>query len=759
MKKILSIIIALQTSFLIIQEVKAQIINVPADQPTIQAGINAAVNGDTVLVQPGNYIEDIDYNGKNITVASLFLTTQNTVYISQTIIDGGGNYIGNGLVKIRNGEDSTALLCGFTITNGKAYKGGGINCENSNPRLRNLKITGNTAWLGGGIALDNSCAVIQDVIICSNSALNDDPGGSCNPEADGGGIYCSNSNPVIINTTISKNWVSSLTGGPVRGGGICFWTSTGIMINVKIMYNFVEPGYYYDGIGGGIFGGDSLYLSNVTITGNSANIGGGVASANMVFDSVSRCDIYLNHANQGNDLYSNSTAITEVILDTFTVFSPTEFFASPIEKFSFDIFHGYTEIIETEADLFVSPDGDNSNSGLTQNEPLQNIGHALAKIQADSLHPHTIYLLEGTYSKSVNGETFPLYLTDYIALSGVSPDGITLDAEGHSILAVVNTRNGVRITDLTMQGGLGGRCGSLFCKQTDLDLENVKLLNNIAVVLGGVVDLFQSSPAITNCLIAENQGFGIFCNESNPHLTNITISNNDTLSGYYQGGAIYCKERSHPIVVNSILWHDLTDEIVFATWFSDTSAVTVHHTDLQDGEEGINTGNNGTVYWLEGNINQYPLFTGTGNDPYTLSDDSPCINAGTPDTTGLNLPPFDLAGNPRIFGGRIDMGAYENQNVATFINPVLPAQDFEFLCTPNPFSGELTIAYTLSESAYTIIEIYNSEGKKVKELSHKFQSEGRQVWQIRTNDLPAGVYYCILINTNERIQTRKIIKL
>ena len=76
------------------------IINVPADQPTIQAGIDAAVDADTVLVQPGTYVENINYNGKNITVASLFLTTQDTTYISQTIIDG--NQTGS-VVKFENG--------------------------------------------------------------------------------------------------------------------------------------------------------------------------------------------------------------------------------------------------------------------------------------------------------------------------------------------------------------------------------------------------------------------------------------------------------------------------------------------------------------------------------------------------------------------------------------------------------------------------------------------------------------------------------
>jgi len=57
------------------------IINVPADQPTIQAGIDATVDADTVLVQPGTYVENVNFNGKLIAVGSLFLTTQDTTYI------------------------------------------------------------------------------------------------------------------------------------------------------------------------------------------------------------------------------------------------------------------------------------------------------------------------------------------------------------------------------------------------------------------------------------------------------------------------------------------------------------------------------------------------------------------------------------------------------------------------------------------------------------------------------------------------------
>ena len=69
-----------------IQETKEQIINIPGDYPTIQLGIGAAINGDTVLVQPGRYVENIDFLGKNITVASLFSTTQDTSYISKMLL-------------------------------------------------------------------------------------------------------------------------------------------------------------------------------------------------------------------------------------------------------------------------------------------------------------------------------------------------------------------------------------------------------------------------------------------------------------------------------------------------------------------------------------------------------------------------------------------------------------------------------------------------------------------------------------------------
>ena len=87
-------------------------IYVPDDRATIQGAIDSAAVGDTVLVDPNIYLESIDFDGKNIVVGSLFLTTGDTSYISQTVIQGG--------VEFSNNEDSTAILSGFTITQGSS---------------------------------------------------------------------------------------------------------------------------------------------------------------------------------------------------------------------------------------------------------------------------------------------------------------------------------------------------------------------------------------------------------------------------------------------------------------------------------------------------------------------------------------------------------------------------------------------------------------------------------------------------------------
>ncbi|MFZ0802256.1 MAG: hypothetical protein WAN70_08820, partial [Terriglobales bacterium] len=116
----------------------ASTINVPAQQPTIQDGINAAQNGDTVLVAPGTYYENIDFKGKAVTV-----TSANGPKV--TIIDGGGTYQ---VVTFQSGETLSSVLSGFTVRNGFAafsseFSAGGISIGISSPTITGNVVTEN----------------------------------------------------------------------------------------------------------------------------------------------------------------------------------------------------------------------------------------------------------------------------------------------------------------------------------------------------------------------------------------------------------------------------------------------------------------------------------------------------------------------------------------------------------------------------------------------------------------------------------------
>ncbi|MDP8220255.1 MAG: T9SS type A sorting domain-containing protein [Candidatus Stygibacter frigidus] len=207
-------------------------INVPDEYVSIQDAIEISQDGDIILVQPGEYFENIDYQGKSITISSLFLTTNDESYSESTIINGNGE---GSVVTFQNGESSMSVLSGFTIKNGDSIQGGGIYCTNdSNPYLFKLIITENIADNGGGIYLDNSSPNIEELIISENRA-----------EGFGGGVLCGNSSSPIIERTIIDSNYASLGGGGISCGDNCDIS----LLNTTIIDNDTSD----DGDGSGIY--------------------------------------------------------------------------------------------------------------------------------------------------------------------------------------------------------------------------------------------------------------------------------------------------------------------------------------------------------------------------------------------------------------------------------------------------------------------------------------------------------------------------
>ncbi|MCD6176321.1 MAG: right-handed parallel beta-helix repeat-containing protein [Candidatus Cloacimonetes bacterium] len=615
--------------FIFITFLDSTIINIPADQPTIQQGIEVAVNSDTILVQPSTYYENINFIGKNITVASLFLTTQDTTYISDTIIDGSQplNPDCASVVTFENGENTNAILTGFTIINGSGtyadpegngyyhYIGGGIYCINSNPNLANLKINNNIVESSGaGIYFYNSDANINNAIISNNTG-----------DGNGGGICCiGSSNLNISNTKIQNNYGGHLGGGLLlhseshsnfinviisgntsesSGGGICSFSSDTILENCNISNNSSES------YGGGIYSYNSMIsLSGTTISFNSSESkGGGIRGSNIIFDSENRSNIYSNSAQFGNDLYNSSGNTVNVIVDTFTVMNPTNYHAFPINRFTFDILHGLEPQIN--ADLYVSPDGDNANSGLSFNDPLQTINYALTIISANSENPRTIYLNTGTYSPETNGESFPILCTSWVSVLGMDENSTIIDADMQESVIYCSGVEGVSIEDVTLTNGVGNwEGGGIYCTNSELNLSqitisnchagtaggiyhtnsnsvfnNITVINNEAKHYGGIFSNGYTLSIIDSDIISNHadetaggiccqgneinitstniigniagcDGGGMVCSNSDSELTNVLISENTA----YMGGGISCW-NSNPILENVTISYNIAE--------------------------------------------------------------------------------------------------------------------------------------------------------------------------------------------------------
>jgi len=248
-------------------------LQVPTRYKTIQEAINRAADGDTILVAPGTYKENINFQGKNIVVTSHYIFSNDPGFIANTVIDGS-NPADPGIascVVFLSGEGPRTILQGFTLTkgtgtirtepNGTSWRegggimilrssptikhnlivrnivldttgvtgagGGGIGCAEGSPQIVNNTITQNQARYAAGIMLYRSGVVLKDNIICQNKGGQDYGGAGIVMESNGPAEKIMENNTIIANAS----WGSGFYGGRA-GALLVFKTSVQARNNI-----------------------------------------------------------------------------------------------------------------------------------------------------------------------------------------------------------------------------------------------------------------------------------------------------------------------------------------------------------------------------------------------------------------------------------------------------------------------------------------------------------------------------------------------
>ena len=325
---------AIVASLVLAGTVFADTINVPADYPTIQGAINAANNGDEIVVAPGTYTSTQD--GHVVDMKGKAITLRASGTPEETIIDGENARRG---IACFSGETDATVIDGFTIRNGNSiwfdydgegdedlYEniGGGFLCYQNNPTITNCRISSNmSSEKGGGIACWESSPLITNCIVISNtvSGKYGDGGGiycygNCLPiissctitnnmaDEDGGGIYSLGSSPHIIACSINGNSAAR------EGGGIQLLNSGSKIINCTIMNNTANGASGISGLS------SNLTITDCTITNNSAVTYSGGINCYFGTHTIVGCTISGNSASLGGGIYCYEIKSTALIGNT-----------------------------------------------------------------------------------------------------------------------------------------------------------------------------------------------------------------------------------------------------------------------------------------------------------------------------------------------------------------------------------------------------------------------------------------------------------
>jgi parallel beta-helix repeat protein/predicted outer membrane repeat protein len=391
----------------------------------------------------------------------------------------------------------------------------------------------------------------------------------------------------------------------------------------------------------------------------------------------------------------------------------------------------------------------------------------------DSSDGDTIIVADGTYTGAGNRE-ISFRGKAITVRSENGPENCIIDCQGKGrgfYYGDGEDANSI-LAGLTITNGYTSAGGALYISSdSSPTIINCKFENNHSGGYGGAISCYSNySPKLTNCIFTGNSsnysGGGIFISEGSPILTNCTFSGNSAVDW---GGAVHSEEISSLTIRNCLIIGNKTEWRSGGISITDGSratvsnsilrgnspdqiyepfGTTVNHSDVQGGWPG------------SGNIDADPLFAAPGywdanglwvDGDYHLLPGSPCIDTGNP----AYIPSpgeTDIDGEPRVMGGRIDMGVDEFTSTPTPFIEISPTE-LMFYATqgsPNPKSqiisirniGSGTLNWEIAEDC-PWLQVYPQNGESTGQVNEVTLS-------VDISGLDPGVYNCqLMITANE----------
>lgn len=330
-------------------------------------------------------------------------------------------------------------------------------------------------------------------------------------------------------------------------------------------------------------------------------------------------------------------------------------------------------------------------------------------------------------------------------------------------LRFINCDVEITTTNFRYNIGEGAIGGALSLESCAVKIDRCRFEYNYGINGGGLY-LIRSNDwecSITNSLFANNYsghfGGGLAISDSSPLISNLTVVNNHSVG--VNCGGIFFYQYSSPVLWNCIIYGNtneapLEEPVQMWIWTYDEYAPEFHNCLVEFGFQNI-TGNEYILVY-EDCIDTDPLFADPSLENYRLGTDSPCVNAGSPDTPETVLNGFDLEGNPRVVGNRVDMGAYEFN--LTGLEETIQSQRFIHI-VGNPVTATSYAEIECESVGELSAKVFSVDGRLLVHRNLGTTQAGLNRIEIGDmfQDLSSGTYLFV-VETAERTFVAKTVK-